>query len=244
MNNNQTATSPTTTLMPEVTHRPRAVPHRKRVEPPFVVSEHPPLGQVTPFFTTQEALAAAMGDEVRRRATLLALAEWVDRDVLGEADSISAGQLYYEFLKLPITTQEEFTHALALSQGVAAPVYNKGKGRTSKGRTELAQALYGRYPQFLAPVGKNKDSLAGKRVSDAIRAYKAKAGIVTAKKAKATVEGVPVSQLKRVINLLYAHAKFDTEVDIIYTLLDRCGVSEEVVTGWLPEESEATPVAA
>lgn len=198
------------------------------------MSDHPPIGQIMGFFKSEKTLLASFEDATKAKATTIALAEWADRDVTGQADMIGAGQIYHEFLQLPLATQEKIVTAMAQELGVVTPVYahTKKPGKPTKGRTQLASVLYSRHPEYVKPKGKNKDSLAGKRVSDAIRAYKRSVGLL----ASATRSNeVSISTFKRVFGVLVGFATSDPEVDQLVIMFGRCGISTETLDQWIVE---------
>lgn len=211
------------------THKPR------RRTTPFVISDHPPIESIKTVFKDDSLLTNVLSDDAKRKTTLTALSEFVDRDVRGIGEEVTAGEIYYHFLKLPLTTQQAFTKALAEAQGHKAPSYEPNKtGRTSTGRKQLGEAMYCRYAAMLQPIKRNKDTLAGKRVSDAISAYKVKAGITSARPKTPAVKvgGIPLATFKRAFSVVYMAAATDEEVELLHALFARAGIPEEDLVKW------------
>jgi hypothetical protein len=108
------------------------------------------------------------------------LGQFAERDHEQEQQSLAAGEIFAKVLALPLATQKAIVWAWADQFGVAKPSYESaGVGRKTKGRNELAQVLYGRWPDMLEKKGANKDTPAAKRITDHIRRYQISAGVIT-----------------------------------------------------------------
>lgn len=156
---------------------------------------------------------------------------------------VEYGEALYNLLKLPIESQKPIVWAIADKNKVDRPEYPpedevRGRGRPQTGRKQLAEALYGRWPDMLALEGNNKDTRAGMQITDHKRRYMIRAGLLTAPESKNQIGGISRRVLRRSFEALWTVAKSDREQKLLCTLFNRLGVQEEDMKEW---EEEVEP---
>lgn len=170
---------------------------------------------------------------------MTALADYAALDAQDKLSQRDAGEIYYNFLKLPLEKQESYTKAWAEQVGVEAPKYGVATGgRPTNGRAQLVMMLYVEHPHMIAVREGRKDSLGGQQVSECIRVYKREAGLTVqrVKPENQQAAGKPSDrQLKNVFMLLWEAADSNEEQDTLIALYEKVGVEAANLEAWTEE---------
>ena len=184
-------------------------------------------------------------DEKTLDTVITELIGYAEKDHNTAETEVQYGEALYNLLKLPLEAQKPIVWAIADRNKVKRPEYPaedqvRGRGRPQTGRKQLAEALYGPWPEMLKLEGTNKDTRAGMQITDHKRRYMIRAGLMTEPvKEKA---GVVVSRrvLRRSYEALWTVTKNEREQKLLAALFSRLGVEQDEMTEW-KEEAEAEP---
>lgn len=111
-----------------------------------------------------------VGDKPHIRDLAHRLLMFVEADLKVNFALKHVGAVYYSFLELPLERKKRVVEEIADKRGMEPPEWTDDARET--GRKQLLEVLYAPYPNLLAVPEGEKDSIAGKRFSDAVQRYK------------------------------------------------------------------------
>lgn len=172
------------------------------------------LENIKNLFETPASIEKLVHAPVAKRV-FAALGQFAELDHSSEQQSAVAGEVFAKILSLPLDAQKQLVWALADQLEVKRPSYeSQGAGRKTQGRNELAQVLYGRWPEMLEKRAGSKDTVAGKRITDHVRRYQIRSGQApTRGKREGGGENpaVPMAAIKKVFVAAWKHIVTDEE---------------------------------
>lgn len=184
-------------------------------------------------------------DEDTLNSVVTELIGYAEKDHNTAETEVQYGEALYNLLKLPLEAQKPIVWAIADRNKVTRPEYPdadevRGRGRPQTGRKQLAEALYGRWPEMLTLEGSNKDTRAGMQITWHKRTFMMKAGlIVEPTKTKGGVVSRRV--LRRSFEALWTVTRNEREQKLLAQLFTRLGVEDEDMTEWEQEASIEEP---
>ena len=110
-------------------------------------------------------------DEKAFETVVSELIGYAEKDHAQAETEVEYGEALYNLLKLSLEAQQPIVWAIADRNKVERPEYpsadeQRGRGRPQTGRKQLAEALYGKWPEMLTLEGTNKDTRAGMQITD------------------------------------------------------------------------------
>lgn len=194
------------------------------------------LTELTTALSTRRSLSTLLSHEERLAKVAHGLAAFAALDTQTRGIQRAMGEMAYKFLQLPIEEQKPIVEGLAMALDVPVPSYDNAV----TGRMQLAHTIYGKQPDACRVKRGDKDSLAGKRLSECIRVYKVEAGLIgtKAKKTKRFQTAPPRVMRIAATWLLWA-AESEQEREIVTELLERLGFEAERVEEWVGVQSAA-----
>src|SRR5882672_7195659 len=113
-----------------------------------------------------------LADENASRLLFGTMSTFVQIDMGMEKGMRAMGAICYNLVKLPEETFRKAVSKLAAEQGLPQEILAKALKPETKPRKALELVLFARYPHMLKLQGKNKDTLAGMRLTSYMSAYK------------------------------------------------------------------------
>lgn len=196
-----------------------------------------PESKLASYFKNKKQAAKLLEDETQRDEIISQMVAYAEKDHLVSTTEVGYGEALYNILRLPVETQKLVVWAIADKNGVARPEYLDGprsRGRQPSGRKQLAEAQYGLWPDMLKLEGKNKDTRAGMQITDHVRRYRIKAGLLEHRKTKAK-GGIPKRTLRRSFAALWAILRGPKEKSFLENLFERAGIAAEELETWEAE---------
>ncbi len=187
------------------------------------------------YFATEEGAKNLLDNakNTNEVMTWLMLAAEADRAV--DELELPYGEMLYNILHLPLEAQKPIVFAICDHNGVKHPSYaTPAVGRVTTGRNELAHAIYGRWPDMLKKEGVNKDTRAAMRISDHVRRYKIKAKLVPPRVPREPGELTPRA-VRPVFVALFDAAETKKEQEVLDTLFERIGFSQDDIMKWIAD---------
>lgn len=183
---------------------------------------------LTPTFKSHTALAELLADRKQVQRVASAFELWTTLETTHRTSQVAFGEIAHRLLKRPIAEQQEIMTAIAGAMGVTAPSY---EGALT-GRIQFAHVVYGKQAELCERRKGEKDSRAGKRVSEAIRLYLIESGqkrLGSGRKNVKRRNRVPKTALRKSYKFLYNVAESEKEREVLVKLFTRLGIEVEQV---------------